>query len=369
MRVLVITSSFPRDAYDIAGRFVLEHAQALMAGGIDVHVLTWAAAETGVQDVEGVKVQRVNYAPRRHRTLFYGSGAPENLSKAPLRGLLAPPALVAMLTRAAFDIGDFDAIIGHWLVPGGWIARQIGRAFGKPSLVIGHSGGVHLVAKLPRPVRSMVAATLRGPTTVSSPTLQHKARNFGIHADVLPMGFHQPAAEAGGRDWMFMGRLEPIKGLDVFLRAFNGGTIRIAGDGSERERLESLADKLGVDAEFLGIVTGPSKLKLLNQSRFAAFPSITQRGRHEGLPVSLLECASAGVLPVVGDIPGVEDYLADPTLQTLGAKPGETIAKLESLTDGELQAMSELQKERVADLEWSVLGPRWCELVAQLPTN
>jgi len=72
MNVLFLTHSFPRSAGDAAGSFILRLAVALR--GEDVKVQVVAPASHGVpeaDEIEGIRVERFRYAPRRYERLAY----------------------------------------------------------------------------------------------------------------------------------------------------------------------------------------------------------------------------------------------------------------------------------------------------------
>lgn len=128
-------------------------------------------------------------------------------------------------------------------------------------------------------------------------------RELGIGADVPVLGS--------------IGRLEPIKGYDVMLRAFaalraewSGATatpvLVLVGEGTERARLEALAREcgLGRHVHFLGWRDDIAELH-------AAFTLFTMSSRSEGTSVSLLEAMSAGLCPVVTDVGGNAAVLGD----------------------------------------------------------
>jgi glycosyltransferase involved in cell wall biosynthesis len=106
-----------------------------------------------------------------------------------------------------------------------------------------------------------------------------------------------------------IGRLEPVKNYQLTLRAFArlgerpsvGGPplLVIAGDGTERPRLEALATDLGIASRvrFLGWRDDPDRL-------YGAFDVFTLSSRSEGTSVSLLEAMSTGVCPVATDVGG-----------------------------------------------------------------
>jgi glycosyltransferase involved in cell wall biosynthesis len=107
-----------------------------------------------------------------------------------------------------------------------------------------------------------------------------------------------------------IGRLESVKGYDVMVRAMASLVHRsddarprpvlvLAGDGSERGRVEALAREMGIGerVRFLGWRDDVHALH-------AAFGVFTLSSHSEGTSVSLLEAMSAGICPVVTDVGG-----------------------------------------------------------------
>ncbi|MFU8802940.1 MAG: glycosyltransferase [Bradymonadaceae bacterium] len=382
MRILCLTSSYPRHTADIAGRFVLEHCQTLATHGHEIDVLCWNSPEFRVPDD---RIHPVRYAPRRLERLFYGAGVPENIARRPWLLALAPGALAAMIAEVLQrsrvpGTRRPDLLIGHWLFPAGIIARICGRILGIPSLVIGHSGGVHLLDNLPTPAaRALAGLVTDGPTTVPTEELRIK---FGRHTDtshvrVLPMGFQSsPAAAAqldDRQDWLCMGRLVPIKGIDLAIEAFSRAKLppttrlHIAGDGPERERYESMA---GPNIIFHGFVTGPQKEAILKRCGFFLLTSKTlDSGRHEGLPVSLLEASHHALIPLTTDIPGIAPHLAHPARQNFPDRDVDRwaarITSFAAMPETERQGLSEATRRQVAPLTWKNHGPHWHEFVLE----
>lgn len=142
-----------------------------------------------------------------------------------------------------------------------------------------------------------------------------------------------------------IGRLEPIKGYDVMIEAFarlremnasHGAVLVLAGEGTQRAELESLATARGLEGlvHFLGWRDDVHQL----QSMFQIF---TMSSRSEGTSISLLEAMSAGLAPVVTDVGGNRAVLG-PELAH-GLVPSEDPAALAtrwalSLSDPELRA-------------------------------
>jgi glycosyltransferase involved in cell wall biosynthesis len=114
---------------------------------------------------------------------------------------------------------------------------------------------------------------------------------------------------------VFVGRVVPIKRLDLLLRALaqareSGPRLRlvVVGDGDERPRLERQAAEFGIaaDLRFLGY---RRELRPL----FAAADIAVLCSDNEGTPVSLIEAAAAGLPAVATDVGGVREVVGEET--------------------------------------------------------
>jgi glycosyltransferase involved in cell wall biosynthesis len=106
-----------------------------------------------------------------------------------------------------------------------------------------------------------------------------------------------------------LGRLEREKGFDVLLEALRlllGVRLVLAGDGSERARLDQLSRRLGIDerVEFLGWCRATDEV--LHRVDVLVVPS-----RVEGLPLSLLEAMHRGLPVVASDVGSVRQAVTD----------------------------------------------------------
>lgn len=127
-------------------------------------------------------------------------------------------------------------------------------------------------------------------------------REFGIEPDCSIVGS--------------IGRLEPIKGYDVMIRAFAlvlrgeqagpAPVLLIAGGGSEHERLLALARELGIAGRVI-LPGWRDDIHALHR----AFSIFAMSSRSEGTSVSLLEAMSAGLCPVVTDVGGNRNVLGE----------------------------------------------------------
>jgi len=141
-----------------------------------------------------------------------------------------------------------------------------------------------------------------------------------VYATVPPEPFVLPGP-SGTRRVLFLGRLVPIKGVDVLLRAFPAvrnscpeARLVIAGDGSERQRLHRLSEDLGIQdyVFFCGeICEVGQKSYLFAECDVLAVTSLTLAMQTEGGPLVVLEALSAG-LPVVSSnaVGSSEEFVA-----------------------------------------------------------
>jgi glycosyltransferase involved in cell wall biosynthesis len=108
-----------------------------------------------------------------------------------------------------------------------------------------------------------------------------------------------------------IGRLTPSKRYDHAIRALADllkdhahATLTLVGDGRDRERLQALADSLGVAhaVKFAGRVSESEKLRILDRSDVLIGTSV-----REGWGLTITEAAARGTPAVVYDVPGFRD--------------------------------------------------------------
>ena len=95
MKVVVLTTSYPRGPDDVAGAFVRDAVEQLRQAGIDV---------------EGVSPTSF-----RHFGLAYGHGIVGNLKRSPWKALLLPAFLASYSRAARRAARDADLVHAHWL--------------------------------------------------------------------------------------------------------------------------------------------------------------------------------------------------------------------------------------------------------------
>lgn len=111
----------------------------------------------------------------------------------------------------------------------------------------------------------------------------------------------------------YLGRLKRYKRVDIVIRAFAlldrpDARLEIAGKGDDRDRLEKLVARLGLDerVRFLGFITEREKGQLLRRSWATVLAS-----PKEGWGISNLESAACGTPVIAADSPGIRESVVD----------------------------------------------------------
>nr|WP_321434649.1 glycosyltransferase [uncultured Campylobacter sp.] len=109
---------------------------------------------------------------------------------------------------------------------------------------------------------------------------------------------------------IFVGRLEPVKGCDIFLRALallklDDFRVQVLGGGSQKQSLQSLSAKLGLkNLEFLGSVSDI-------QNYYKKAKILVSSSRFEGLGNALIESAFFDCIRVATPTAGALELLED----------------------------------------------------------
>lgn len=136
-----------------------------------------------------------------------------------------------------------------------------------------------------------------------------------------------------------VGRLVPVKNQATLVRAMApllteyDCTLAVVGDGSERERLESITVSMGVadDVHFFGHQSRDEVYAFLHSIDLFVHPSFA-----EGFGVAVVEAMAAGVPPIVSDLPVMHEVVDEAGLFVDPAEQGSIQTALRTLlTDPE----------------------------------
>jgi glycosyltransferase involved in cell wall biosynthesis len=329
VRVGVLTTSYPRTPSDYAGAFVADRVQALLARGHEVDVLAaGAGAPLGTTRDGRLTLTRLPASLTDGRDLFAGAGAPEAFERDGARAAWAALRFSAELTAAASARAPrWDRVESHWLAPCALAA--VAAAPGLPHRAVAHSGDVALLERAPfgRSFARILARSGAALVFVSEALRSRfAALAGGVHGVVEPMSPHifsttvtsRAERATGDPTVVSVGRLVPIKGLDLLVRACapragDAARIRLVlvGDGPERDRLRELAARLDVPLTLAGVVPRDDVATWLRAADLYAQPSRTlANGRAEGMPLATLEALATGMPVVVSDSGGLAELPA-----------------------------------------------------------
>lgn len=241
MRVLVLTTSYPRDADDVAGTFVRDGVEALREAGVEVRV--------------------VSPASFRHYGIAYGDGIVNNLRRAPWKALGLPLFLLSFARAARRAARDADVVDAHWLP-----TVLPALATGKPVVVHLWGSDVALAQHM-RPLVQRMFTRVRL-VVCASRAMADDARTLGAReVRVLPSPVTIPRIVRDPEEpphALYVGRLSEEKGVRELATAAAGLPLEVVGDGPLRSLLPQTAGfvpprELGPWYERAAVVVVPSR--------------------------------------------------------------------------------------------------------------
>jgi glycosyltransferase involved in cell wall biosynthesis len=302
VKVVVLTTSYPRSADDPAGAFVADGVEAARASGVDVEV--------------------VSPADFRHFGIAYGHGIVGNLRAAPWRVLLLPAFLAAFVRAARRAARTADVVHAHWL-PSGLVALCTGR----PYVLQVWGTDVELARRAPRLARPLLRRA--AVVVAASRALADDARALGARTvRVVPSPVPSPETVGAPEEpphVLFAGRLSAEKGVLEFLEATEGLPRVVVGDGPLRARVP----------EAIGFVPRAALGRYYERAAVVACPS-----RREGYGVVAREAMAHGRPVVATAVGGLVDAVTDETgvVVPAGDVPALREAIEALLGDGERRA-------------------------------
>ena len=231
--------------------------------------------------------------------------------------------------------------------------------------------------------------------TVISTPLVERAKRFGRDAVIIPNGIRlkeltEASMERVPGRILFVGRLEPMKGIDTLLQAFailvtlrraqgdNGvvmvsstnhdmAHLRIVGDGSQRGMLERLAVELGIAdrVTFVGKVNHDQIAR-----EYASAEIFCGLSRSEAFGNVFIEAQAAGCAVVATSVQGIPDIVHEGVTGML-VPPNDPGAAAEAIGrlfhDSALRScLTEEGRKNAAGYDWNGISERYAALYEEL---
>ncbi len=329
LRVLTFTTLYPNEAMPTFAMFVEQRLRHLVASGeVDARVIApvpWFpfkgerfgaygrfARVPGDEMRHGLPLSHPRYlvVPKIGMTL-----TPNSLYRAGVRE-------IERLRTAGFD---FDLIDAHYLYPDGVSAAKLARHFGKPLVLTARGTDVNVIAKMPGPGRMVMDAIDAADAVITVSSALRDAL-IGLGADparitVIRNGvdtglFHETDRDETRRQYGLtghvlasVGNLVSLKGHDLVIRALAelpDTSLMIAGGGSLRAELETLANETGVAGRvrFLGAIPQTELPKI-----YSAADALVLASSNEGLPNVIMEAIACGTPVVATSVGGIPEII------------------------------------------------------------
>lgn len=397
MKVCLLTHAYPRFPNDTTAPFVEMTAETLQRNGIDVTVLTPDTPQFARTAADhGVTLKTYRYFfPRNLQRLGYSNTLVNDCELKKYVYLLSP----FMFLSGIFHLfwlhrkQHFDLLHAFWLLPNGFIGAVISKLCKVP-LMVALRGSDIFIAKQNLVFRFMACWTLKNATMVTSvtPAFFADLEAFGVPAGkmrLIPNGSHprlfpEPSnaqrvalrqhlsVPEGDQVVFVLGRVVLKKGFDILIQALplvhekvQKFTLIIGGDGTDLQRLKTLATELGLSASirFPGRLPRSEVPKYFHLCDIFTLPAVFDpKGNVDGCPNVILEAMACSKPVVASNISGIPVVVKDGETGVLVAEKNASelaAALITLLTDqrkreqlgraGQQRILNELTWEKVSE--------------------
>ncbi len=311
MNICIVTSSFPAHADDLVqAPFAVDFVRALQARGHRVFVFTQDRAGRREEFLPGVKICWYSWWVAPKPLVALNPLHPMELMR--MFSLLFGGARALPHFVAAERI---DVCFALWIVPSGLFANRALHRTGVPYAIWSLGSDMWRYGRK-RALFALTNKILREARAVFADGFglaREIEERFGIKCGFLATTrvLERPAAVApradkGRHTFLFVGRLNRDKGIDVLLEAFallaaetSAACLEIAGDGPLAEWAKAFVDKRGLagSVSLLGMVSNEQLAE-----RYAAADCVVIPSRADSIPLVFSEALAFGRKLVVTDV-------------------------------------------------------------------
>jgi glycosyltransferase involved in cell wall biosynthesis len=230
------------------------------------------------------------------------------------------------VARFASGLG-VDVLHGHG-AKGGAYARLAGRTLKRKGRRLGsfytpHGGSLHYSPATISGKLYIVAERMLAPLTdglifesrFAARRYQELIGEVRCELRIIPNGlypfeFYEPTLADDAADFVFVGELTALKGVDTLLEALADGqtvypsSVIIVGGGPDADEFKRLARKLGLGPKV--VFAGPQPAR----TAFARGRCVVMPSRAESFPYIVLEAAAAQMPLIATDVGGIPEIVA-----------------------------------------------------------
>lgn len=335
IKVLVITSSFPRNKDDWWQQAILYFYKYLDKKFKITVIAPSAPGAKSSENLFNIEVKRFTYFyPKSLQRLTTGEGILYSGKRGVLNRIQVLTFVLSEFVYTFYIMlkRDFDIIHAQWIFPQGLLGVFGKFIFKKPLIVTGHGVDIFGLKKI-NIIKKFILNSA-DICTVNSRATFDEAKEIapGANVKIIPPGVDLKVFNKrnNDEDWrkkygdnpkiiLGVGRLIRwkgfeylIKALPLVLRKFPDSKVIIIGSGPEEETLKMLVKKLKIEKKvfFIGHVSTSELSSAYASADVFVSPSITySTGEREGLGNVILEALASGVPVIASRSGGIVDLI------------------------------------------------------------
>jgi glycosyltransferase involved in cell wall biosynthesis len=333
----MITLGYPKHPGDPTAPFIDAIAQNLAARGHSIDVVLPYHPEFRHAESDAIHFFPYKYSPVSQFAPWGFGNAFGPKSRIRASTALVLPSVALSLRRSIrrrLDLGAYDVIHAHWVIPNGWLAAPAARAREVPLVLTLHGSDVAMAERyrfLGRLARRTFA-TAAAVTTTSEQLLRRAValgadpeRSETVHIGVDTELFSPCRADPllrgrlGAGDGTLLvvsvGRLAEVKGFEYLIAAashLDGACVAIIGDGELRRELGQRARASSAPVVLAGSMPHDRVASAMATADVVVVPSVVDRaGRVDATTSTVLEAMACGRPLVATNVGGIPEIVKD----------------------------------------------------------
>jgi len=316
LNICILTSSFPAHPDDIVqAPFLIDFIEGLRRREHQVSVFTQDRNGAKKEFLEGVKVKWFPWMGSKKPLVHLNPLNPLDIVRTGSLFLLGQKTVIPFVKENKIDL-----CLALWVLPGGYFANYVYRKAGIPYSVWALGSDIYRYGQNPflYPLMKRIVQEARGIFADGFDLTRRIEQRFGRKCDFLattrkfnpaldkPNEPNEPSEPGNPYHFLFVGRLEKVKGIDLLLRATAllkeenlNFHLTVVGTGEMDEWAKSFSKQEGIEdrVAFTGILSDISLASLYQSSDCVVIPS-----RSESIPLVFSEALNFGKELVVTDV-------------------------------------------------------------------